>query len=60
MREYFIKTVRIGFSRWNNADFNLASQLWGEEEVTRFICSTGRFTQPQRQRKPLWITAFTC
>ncbi len=47
MREYFIKTVRIGFSKWNNADLNLASQLWGEEEVTRFICSTGKFTQEE-------------
>lgn len=45
MREYFIKTLRIGFSIWNNADLNLASQLWGEKEVTRFICSTGKFTQ---------------
>ena len=47
MREYFIKTVRIGFSKWNNDDINLASQLWGEEEVTRFICSTGKFTQEE-------------
>ena len=44
MREYFIRTIRIGFSKWNNTDLNLASQLWGEKEVTRFICSTGEFT----------------
>ena len=45
MREYFIKTIRIGFSNWSDADLNLASQLWGESEVTQYICSTGKFTQ---------------
>lgn len=44
MRNFFIKTKRIGFSKWNEADLNLATQLWGDEEVTRFICSTGIFT----------------
>ena len=45
MQEYFIKTKRIGFSNWNAADLDLAAQLWGEKEVTRFICATGKFTQ---------------
>ena len=44
MREYFIKTQRLGFSTWNNGDFELANQLWGDPEVTRFICAAGRFT----------------
>lgn len=43
MREFFIKTKRIGFSRWNDADLNLATQLWGDKEVTSFICATGMF-----------------
>lgn len=45
MREYFLKTKRIGFSKWNEGDLDLAVQLWGDKEVTRFICSTGRFTK---------------
>lgn len=45
MREYFMKTKRLGFSKWNVADLDLATQLWGEEEVTRFICADGKFTQ---------------
>lgn len=45
MREFFIKTKRIGFSKWCDADMDLATQLWGSEEVTRFICSTGKFTK---------------
>ncbi|SHI84989.1 GNAT family N-acetyltransferase [Lutispora thermophila] len=45
MREFFMKTKRIGFSRWNSADLDLATQLWGDKEVTRFICATGVFTR---------------
>ncbi len=44
MREYFMKTKRTGFSKWNAADLDLAVQLWGEKEVTQFICATGTFT----------------
>ncbi|MEA4954690.1 MAG: GNAT family N-acetyltransferase [Pseudoflavonifractor sp.] len=45
MREIFINTKRIGFSKWNRADLDLAAQLWGDKEVTRFICATGVFTR---------------
>lgn len=45
IREYFLKTQRIGFSKWNEKDFELAHKLWGEAEVTRFICAAGTFTQ---------------
>lgn len=45
MREYFIKTERIGFSKWGDNDLNLAALLWGDKEVTRYICATGVFTQ---------------
>ena len=45
MHAYFMKTSRIGFSTWNAADLDLAEQLWGEPEVTRFICAAGRFTK---------------
>lgn len=44
MREFFIKTKRIGFSKWNDTDLNLANQLWGDKDVTKFICATGKFT----------------
>lgn len=45
MRKFFMKTKRIGFSKWNDADLNLATQLWGDKEVTQFICATGMFTK---------------
>lgn len=43
-RDYFLQTKRVGFSRWYETDFELANQLWGESEVTQFICATGVFT----------------
>jgi len=43
-RNFFLKTDRIGFSRWKNDDMKLAELLWGNPEVTRFICAGGRFS----------------
>ena len=44
-RDYFLNTERIGFSRWTTADHKLAELLWGDEKVTHYICSSGRFSQ---------------
>lgn len=44
-RNYFLKTERIGFSRWETGDIGLAKLLWGNAEVTRFICASGKFTE---------------
>lgn len=47
MREYFLKTKRIGFSRWTKDDIDLAILLWGQPEVTKFICANGVFTEQE-------------
>lgn len=47
MRELFMNTARIGFSRWRDSDLALAAQLWGDEEVTRFICARGMFNEQE-------------
>ena len=44
MREYFMKTERIGFSKWSHDDKELANLLWGNPDVTQFICATGVFS----------------
>jgi Acetyltransferases, including N-acetylases of ribosomal proteins len=41
---YFLKTERIGFSEWSETDMDLARSLWGEKNVTKYICSSGVFT----------------
>lgn len=40
-----MKTERIGFSYWTEEDLELAVKLWGEKDVTRYICAAGEFTK---------------
>ena len=35
VRDYFLRTPRLGFSIWKHADLSLAFGLWGDPEVTR-------------------------
>lgn len=44
MREFFMKTERIGFSKWSHDDIEFANLLWGNSDVTQFICATGVFS----------------
>lgn len=44
MRKFFLETERLGFSHWEEGDLPLARQLWGEAEVTRYICASGVFS----------------
>lgn len=46
-REFFIKTKRIGFSRWLEEDIDLAELLWGNPMVTKYICASGQFSQEE-------------
>lgn len=43
-RQFFLKTNRIGFSVWKQEDSKLAKLLWGDPDVTRFICASGHFS----------------
>lgn len=43
-KDYFLTTARIGFSKWSKGDIQLAESLWGNPDVTRYICASGRFT----------------
>lgn len=43
-REFFLKTERIGFSKWTQNDLALAQLLWGNPAVTRYICADGTFS----------------
>ena len=44
-REYFLKTNRVGFSEWRKEDMKLAELLWGDPDVTKYICASGRFSK---------------
>ena len=43
-RDFFLTTKRIGFSEWKKDDITLAEILWGNPDVTKFICTSGRFS----------------
>ena len=43
-RAFFLKTNRVGFSEWTPEDRELAEQLWGDADVTQWICASGRFS----------------
>jgi [ribosomal protein S5]-alanine N-acetyltransferase len=36
-RDYFLRTARLGFRPWSIDDLPLATALWGDPAVTRFI-----------------------
>lgn len=43
-RDCFMCSERIGFSNWQQGDLPLAERLWGNPEVTRYICASGVFS----------------
>lgn len=51
MRQYFLETERLGFSNWSLNDGALAASLWGEPEVTRYICASGMFSPEDIQER---------
>ena len=46
-REYFLKTERTFFSKWETDDTELAMSLWGDKDVTRYISASGAFTKEE-------------
>jgi hypothetical protein len=47
MKDYFLKTTRLGFSVWNQGDLPKAIELWGNPEVTKFIAAKGIMSNEQ-------------
>jgi RimJ/RimL family protein N-acetyltransferase len=46
--KYFLQTKRLGFRLWNEEDFHLALNLWGDNAVTELI--GGPFTMENIQQ----------
>jgi RimJ/RimL family protein N-acetyltransferase len=49
--EYFLTTPRVGFRLWTENDTGLASALWGDPEVSRFIDSRGALNAAEVKQK---------
>ena len=44
-QKYFLRTKRLGFRYWTQSDFDLASGLWGDIEVTKLIDARGQLSK---------------
>ena len=51
MREYFLKTKRLGFSIWHSDDIKYANSLWGDENITKFIVENGKMSVEEVQNR---------
>ena len=51
MTNPILKTKRLFFRTWTMADFPLASQLWGNALVTKFIDAKGKLTKEDVQSR---------
>lgn len=47
MKEFFLRTERLGFSIWNEQDEDDAIELWGSPAVTKYIAANGTMTREQ-------------
>lgn len=47
IHKYFLKTERIGFSKWRSGDIALAESLWGNPAVTKYICASSKFSKEE-------------
>ena len=47
MREYFLKTKRLGFSHWEKENLETAYSLWGDKKVTKYLSAAGIFTREE-------------
>ena len=45
--KYFVKSKRLGFRHWTQEDLQLAIELWGNYEVTKFFDKRGRLSNQQ-------------
>lgn len=48
---YFLKTTRLGFSKWQVGDTANAIKLWGDPEVTKYIDARPRLTDKQAMER---------
>lgn len=51
MRKIFLESERLSFSNWTKNDYELAKELWGNDEVARFISANSHFTDEEIEKR---------
>jgi RimJ/RimL family protein N-acetyltransferase len=49
--KYFLKTRRLGFRQWREADLSYALGLWGDYEVTKYFDGRGKLSRDEVQQR---------
>lgn len=49
--KYFLTSKRLGFRLWDEDDFDIARQLWGDHEVTRFFDARGQWSRDEIRKR---------
>ena len=49
--KYFLKSNRLGFRLWDEDDFDIARQLWGDYEVTKLFDARGKWSRDEVQTR---------
>ena len=49
--KYFLKSNRFGFRLWREDDFDIAQELWGDYEVTKFFDARGKWSRDEVQER---------
>lgn len=47
MRKFFLESARLSFSTWEQNDYSLAKELWGNDEVAKYISTNSHFTDEE-------------
>ena len=47
MRKFFLEGARLSFSTWEQNDYSLAKELWGNDEVAKYISANSHFTDEE-------------
>lgn len=47
MKDYFMRSTRLGFSIWDENDINDALDLWSNPRVTQYITADGKMSEQQ-------------
>ena len=49
--KYFLKSSRLGFRLWSEDDLGIATELWGDYEVTKFFDARGQWSRDEVQER---------
>jgi RimJ/RimL family protein N-acetyltransferase len=49
--KYFLKSNRLGFRIWHQDDLDIATELWGDYEVTKYFDARGKWTHEEVQAR---------